>query len=335
MGICYSCYQSITGQPQDSHATFDSPVLIPSTEKNESEAVNKAPKVAVKKYSKHSELSIALKSPHGTNCYVFDRQDTSKSFSGAQNINDWLQNLYAGSHWASWIVYNDQVDKLGFKNSKHGHCKGILAWNDSKFSWLIHSVPDFPKQFQGNAISEIEKSELVYGQSFCYITFPVTVQNSIDKILLHIYGMDPHVYLSHNAPSFEGRKHLHDSLTITKLQLTKDIEHVSKSPKNHIDIYESYLAPTYGPLKVESWIRGQALEETTNVVHIRKLKGIGLNYSEAQDHSKWAISARPQQPWVFIGDLNRMHSQFVRGGGGLVIAGHKNMWTALESVILE
>ena len=39
----------------------------------------------------------------------------------------------------------------------------------------------------------------------------------------------------------------------------------------------------------------------------------GVEWRQTQDHSKWALSGEDSQ-WVCFGDMNRMESQFKRGG---------------------
>lgn len=135
-------------------------------------------------------------------------------------------------------------------------------------------------------------------------------------------------------------------------------EHYAKSPHFEEDFYEE-LAKQKGGCRVESWIRGQKvldspLVSNNAVVYSLKpseskrksFKGKdgyeSLKFLESQDHSKWAVSTldgsiishqvmergsiipletkdTERNIWVMIGDLNRMHSQWKRGGGGMMI----------------
>ena len=56
------------------------------------------------------------------------------------------------------------------------------------------------------------------------------------------------------------------------------------------------------------------------------------HYTETHDHSKIALSIDPDNPWIFVGDLNRMTSQLTRGGGGFVIIDDK-LWNNLNKFI--
>lgn len=40
----------------------------------------------------------------------------------------------------------------------------------------------------------------------------------------------------------------------------------------------------------------------------------GVTWKETQDHSKWAIATDPSSSYSCFGDMNRMNSQFKRGG---------------------
>lgn len=289
-------------------------------------------------------LQVAFKSPHGKEFFCNSLSPCSSGFECRLDINDWIRGIYSRraattdptQRWTSWICYNDQTDKLGIPSPSHGggHTKGIVCWNEYSVSWLIHSVPEFPRQFFGVSIVNIEHSELVYGQSFCHITFPLTETLTIQKVMEHLAVMDPHVYISQNAegvwpvsvPSSFKR-------AVQAIQLRPGIIHIAKSPCLHLDIYADYIGPLYGDMKVETWIRGQALQETENVIHVKKLRGVSHEFCESQDHSKWAVSTREEVPWVFIGDLNRMHSQASRGGGGFLFPDNGNLWMSLHSLI--
>ena len=74
------------------------------------------------------------------------------------------------------------------------------------------------------------------------------------------------------------------------------------------------------------------MQETDEIKHIKSIQITDpeCTFSETLDHSKWAISVN--KDWVFIGDLNRMHSQKNRGGGGILIRNNKQLWKAFNKL---
>ena len=123
---------------------------------------------------------------------------------------------------------------------------------------------------------------------------------------------------------------LDKELTLNPLKLSDTITHIAKSPKCHIDIYSEYLVKEYNHTwKVETWIRGHhILEEPlldvsltsynnnhNGIIDITSLQFENIKWSEKQDHSKWATT---ENGLYWIGDLNRMTSQYNRGGGGFI-----------------
>ena len=72
---------------------------------------------------------------------------------------------------------------------------------------------------------------------------------------------------------------------------------------------------------------------TRNVQELRWPE-FNVKYPDTHDHSKWAISADAKHPWVLILDLNRMKSQFKRGGGGICIK-HPGLWQAFAKMIVR
>lgn len=266
-------------------------------------------------HDKKVDVQIALKFPHTISGITYCNDQ--KQFIKCNDINNWLFNLYLGKSWTNWQVYNDETGHIGNHHIKKGHCKGIIAWNKERISWLCHSVPNFPRQFSGNSISEIEKSELIYGQSFQYIEVNYTVE-LISRILHQVQIMEAHIFIEKN--SINNKLFLLKSKTISKLDLTDTITHIAKSPHYHIDIYSEVLAIHY-PCNwyVESWIRGHHIPDSIKETLIKDIKHIqfeDITYKESQDHSKWATSKTDKYYWV--GDLNRMTSQYMRGGGGFV-----------------
>jgi deoxyribonuclease-2 len=256
------------------------------------------------------DIKITLKIPHEW----IHREITEKGIIYHDDINDWLSNLYCNKDWKKYLVYNDQIEHISDKHhTHHGHSKGILCWNDNHISWLIHSVPNFPEFFTGSSISKIRGSEKIYGQSFCYIKFMFT-QQIMDDIMLHFNLIDPNIYID----SFGFQKKRYQKYSIKSLSISENISHIVKPFDCECDIYENGICPMINDgLYVETWIRGHIIPETDKVTHISFVKNGNLLYKKSQDHSKWAISKNSD--YVFIGDLNRMTSQFKRGGGGFLI----------------
>lgn len=286
---------------------------------------------------------VALKFPHGVNGAHFSR--LREKFINC-NINEWLADLYKGSLWTHWVAYNDEIPDLEKTNedthdNKHtaGHCKGIVAWNASRLSWLCHSVPKFPSKFNGNFISIIEESETIYGQSFHYTEVALSEKVTAVKVLKQLLIMHANVYLtSPNLPSNKlvpmilllspvGATTLEVNNGFGTMFLTPDIFHIAKPPKLHLDIYEELAklatldVKTKSKWYIETWIRGHHLEKNdqqmSTCLDITELQLNSVSWKSSQDHSKWAVSGQGEK-FYFMGDLNRMSSQLSRGGGGML-----------------
>ena len=302
---------------------------------------------------KPSELttSIALKFPHGYHGVQFNEE--KKEFE-ACDINDWIKQLYKDTKWTGWIVYNDQTEHIdggpkdefaalkdspglkdspsGLKDSplspkdspehkdephrsgKRGHCKGILAWNATHLSWLVHSVPNFPREFNGQTISAIEISELLYGQSFFHIIKPAE-EDFVKMVIAQIYHMEAHIYMRQNELIIPQTLNIDQ---IKRVIFSDKIIHVAKPPHYEIDIYSEYLNTYATDWQVETWKRGHSFPKSPHLKEIIQLCINGIEFKESQDHSKWGTSKR----YFWIGDLNRMTSQAKRGGGGFLLKYH-------------
>jgi len=110
--------------------------------------------------------------------------------------------------------------------------------------------------------------------------------------------------------------------------------HIAKSTRYDIDIYSDYLEKHYPhQWKVESWIRSHRYPPSKNIHDIQKLQYHEREWSEKQDHSKWAICLENGIYWV--GDLNRMTTQKRRGGGGFLLKNRKITEKLNELISLE
>lgn len=246
---------------------------------------------------------IALKAPHGERCIYATNKSSMWSFG---NINEWLSLLYKDSDFKFWIVYNNQWKK---DHATKAHSKGIIAWNDKTFSYLVHSVPEFPSFFDGKTISRIEKSELLYGQSFIYID-DINI-SYLDKIIVQLNIMNVNV-INTNI-KWIPYKQFH--VKTGQIAFCEFISHVAKSKEWGKDIYQDMLADE-SICYVQSWIRGHEIPESDNVKNMKSIRWPdGTSYHYTQDHSKFCVS----DGWISIGDINRMSSQFHRGGSAIVV----------------
>jgi deoxyribonuclease-2 len=276
--------------------------------------------------------NFAIKFPHNTQ-YIYNNGETG-TFIMEADINVWIQNLYCVSNWPNWVVYNDDIHKISEKHTSHGHCKGILTWNNDRIGWLCHSVPNFPREFKRNKISMIEPSELIYGQSFQYIDIPYT-KDMLYNIMHQINIMDSNIYNSNYTSEYKEYEEMKFP-KINKfnlLKISEDIIHIAKPHTMHFDIYSDHIARN-APYqwKVQTWKRGHEITTNNmNIIDINKLKFEHIMYTTHQDHSKWAVS---NDSYYWVGDLNRMTSQFKRGGGGFICR-DSNIATELNKLVLE
>jgi deoxyribonuclease-2 len=287
---------------------------------------------------------FCIKLPNGVKYIKYS--DTDKTFNEHDDINEWLKNLYKNSNYTSWIVYNDQIEKIGVQQTNKGHCKGIIAWNKDKISWLCHSTPNFPKYFDGCEISELEKGEHIYGQSYQYIEVHYS-DNLLNSIIQQITIMEANIYIEKYDSFTDIHKNIlsiryntntnyNTKIDFNKIYISDKIIHIAKSSKNNIDIYSDYIAKEYNSIwYIETWIRGHKIlddnEERKTHHLIRDISNLKYNsyeYNEKQDHSKWGATKN----LYWVGDLNRMTSQFKRGGGGFLIK-NNNLSNALMNLI--
>lgn len=279
-----------------------------------------------------TKKKFALKLPHYTQYLRYDTD--MKDFELEADINVWIQNLYCTSYYTNWIVYNDDVSMFGNNHTTHGHCKGIVTWNDNNIGWLCHSVPNFPRKFTGNSISMVEPSELIYGQSFQYIEIPFN-KDMLHNIMHHINIMDSNIYISNYTPEYKEYKNMKfpKIYKFNLLKIDEDIIHIAKPHVYTFDIYSDYITKNSScRWRVETWQRGHLINTVTpNMIDIKKLKFNDITYTSHMDHSKWAVS---NDSYYWIGDLNRMTSQFKRGGGGFICR-DIDLTRALNRLVLE
>nr|UOI85654.1 deoxyribonuclease 2-3 [Dugesia japonica] len=248
-----------------------------------------------------------------------------------------------------YAFYNDDKAKKR-SGSSGGHLKGVVNFDKETGYWLVHSVPHFPPPKSYN----YPAPQSINGQSF----FCVSLNTSnLNDILIQLLLMYADVYSFHLPESFSDNttlmynlikliynKHapgLKSNIINLKTISNTPIMHFGKSSNFSDDLYAALIAPTLkDSLFVESWMNGGGGREPSNckitykVYNIQAIKICGVNFKEYQDHSKWAVSSSNVTTATCIGDINRMNTQFFRGGGSLCIF-QPNVWTAFYSAITE
>lgn len=175
----------------------------------------------------------------------------------------------------------------------------------------------------------------------------IDLRKSGSQVVDHLYNLKPLVYdyeishkIEHIIPKINdliGEKQYRKRNAATKLVQTittkagQELSIISKSNKYGQDFYSSLLDQELRTgLYAQTWRRGsgEALESfcprsNFHVNNISNMKivsgGDKLEWSYLRDHAKWAISQNEDAGLVCIGDMNRMGSQFKRGGGAICL----------------
>ena len=241
----------------------------------------------------------------------------------------------------SYIVYNDQKPPDGQTQTGTAHAKGVVVSTSARGFWLIHTIPKFISDPQKNKY-EYPSSGHRNGQVGLCISMKI---DQITKVINQLLIMRPLIYSIQTTKRFEGKaKNVLDlkdkkwteiSNHSDKIQLeTFDGEKLisfSKDPKANKDLYADIVAPELQTnLLVQSWRLtfggpGNILKSecklkfrVENIKHLTPIfsngtKTDGFPYTD--DHSKWAMGKTEEKPFVCIGDINRVDTQFKRGGG--------------------
>ncbi len=190
----------------------------------------------------------------------------------------------------------------------------------------------------------------MYGQSFLCITYAgLGAFDLLGEVLQYVAG---HVYtswvdssLAANVPAFAafaGGTYIKTAASVKRVMTSAggaSFTQFAKSDTWGEDLYASLVAPGLGDsLRVETWIRGSKLgpycppSYQYATVDVTNMVLGGVAFKETQDHSKWAITSGASAHAVCIGDINRMSSQFARGGGTVCVP-NAQLWAALNGAI--
>jgi deoxyribonuclease-2 len=244
-----------------------------------------------------------------------------------------------------WILYNDEMPpSVNKKDDGHkGHTKGVIAFDtDSQTAyWLLHSWPKFADP---DATKEPTPK---YGQTYLCISLDLATAGKIAAQMAN--HQEPQVYfpnsanLPHTDPLYILSQPLtpnppaeHDSIDLVS-KGGMSFKVIAKNKEWNDDFWNDLVGPTLGDdMDDETWIRGpippiadsDGIHKTFDIKYIN-LGPMGVHWAwpETQDHAKWGITLH--EPWVCIGDINRMISQRKRGGGTIAF---KNtvLWQGLS-----
>jgi deoxyribonuclease-2 len=291
-------------------------------------------------YRKKDEIfySVALKKPSEKKYCYYDNEINNNSFIIKENINEWINEVFTKNNnkWTHQLLYNDEIPEefeTLSKNYTKGHNKGILLWNDTKIGWLIHSVPKYPNKIEFESefkIEDIHESQLIYGQSFAYLEFDI---KELKNILFQLKLMESHVYFT-NYDLYSKLENI-ESNKVREVKIDTNIVHISKHTEWYHDLYDNFIRNFMdSKILCQTWAK-PPIESSEFTKNIKTMKwNDKISYNTNQDHSKYAISMDSNKPWVFVGDINRMESQYKRGGGGILIK-NKDLWNCFNKIIIN
>ena len=283
-----------------------------------------------------TDFWAAMKAPKGTEYLYYD--STTNVFGPSPNsMNDTTTGALTYTTKQLWnaeayAIWNDEVPNENNYSFTYGHTKGYFAFDsDGDGLLMIHSVPAYPigPSNSSNYLG-LGGNAYTYAQSFLCLSVSAQTLNAASyKFLLN----RPHLYDTLFPTSLEPTygnisklvKGEYSSAKICSsdiLQTSGNVEFqlFGKTTQWNNDLYSECVAPTYkSNLWTETWIRGSAEGPSCppsgyDTLDIKGLDfGNGFNWSETNDHSKWALAI--DLGIVCIGDINRMTTQYSRGGG--------------------
>ena len=269
-----------------------------------------------------------------------------------------LYNAKNKNNQFSFILYNDQVPEKSSSSSSRAHAKGVVVIDKQTSGfWLIHSVPKFPPFLNESYSYPLSGRE--NGQTGVCITIKndnQTLNNLAQQLLI----MKPQIYhsqinsdLSQSAlwKQIINRKWIKNKssnqLPITSKSGLKFHSFV-KTSQYPGDLYSNLVAPSLQvDLLVQTWRngKGDALESNCSVKYkVENIDMINLyfgngnfvnnnDWSYTEDHSKWSVADNTNSKYfTCIGDINRMKSQFKRGGGTVCVE-QKQLWNTFKKSV--
>lgn len=281
-----------------------------------------------------------IKKPKGTEYFYYSENIFNIS---PYSLNDTTKGALAFTLEQLWesdsnyVIYNDQIPlhesrilpkDVNITATKYGHTKGLFAFNTYGGFILSHSIPLFPigpsdtEKYMG-----ISSNAIVYAQNMLCLSVDTNV---IDSMSLNFLLNRPQIYdMKLLTDKYENiNKLVNGEYSTVKLCMHSPFTTkkympfilYSKTAEWDNDLYSGCVTKyEKDTLWVESWIRGSAEGPVCPIsdydtLDIKYLDfGNDNSWYQTQDHSKWAITANKNT--VCMGDINRMTTQYSRGGG--------------------
>jgi deoxyribonuclease-2 len=244
-----------------------------------------------------------------------------------------------------WILYNDEMPpSTKRKDDAHkGHTKGVIAFDTASKTayWLLHSWPKFAEPGAKNDPTP------KYGQTYLCISLDLATAGKIAaQMAIH---QEPQVYFPTAAnlvktdpiflltqPLAPNPPAASDTIDL-KSKGGMPFKVIAKNKEWDKDFWNDLVGPALkDDMDDETWIRGpippiadsDGIHKTFDIKYIN-LGYMGLHWAwpETHDHAKWGITLH--EPWICVGDINRMISQRKRGGGTIAFQ-NKVLWHALS-----
>lgn len=279
----------------------------------------------------------AIKENAGTSYLYYE--PGQELLPSAYSMNDtehgaltWTTKQLWSSEAGTYVIYNDEPPGSSYYNFSYGHTKGYFAVADDLTGFYItHSIPIYPTgPSQTNTYTGLGGNAYTYAQNVLCLSVNAS---TLDAMAYKFQLNRPQIYDSKVSATIGGSYKNISNLakgSFATAAICADEELVTvggtkftlfaKSTQWGKDLYDGCVGPKLtSDLWVESWIRGSAEGPSCPASGFQTLDiqavdfGSGYSWSETQDHSKWAVAVN--QSVACMGDINRMTTQYSRGGG--------------------
>lgn len=281
---------------------------------------------------------FAVKQPKGAGYVYYDKSSGALSLS-SYSLNSTTEGALASTLTQLWsagaseyIVFNDEPCCGIAPGSTSGHTKGVWAWDVSTgTAWILqHSVPIFPVgPSQSSSYSGLGSNAKDFAQHLQCFSLSL---ETLDGLAANAQLTSPAIYDKRTSASTPaGLAALAGGAVTDSADCNNQafsttgglaVTYFAKSLEWDNELYDACIAPALQTdLAVESWIRGDACGPSCSgayeVVDVKDLDfgaGAAFKFDEADDHSKWGVGIGSD--WVCPADINRMTTQYNRGGSG-------------------